>query len=71
MEEKEKEFTLSLTREQAFDLSLWIEIGLFDTIRNDSECDNIQWIHRWIHEIERLEAFRKEFFDDTVESREV
>lgn len=71
MEEKEKEFTLSLTREQTFDLSLWIEIGLFDAIRNDSECDNIQWIHKWIREIERLEAFRKEFFDDTVGSREV
>lgn len=71
MEDKEKTFALNLTKEQAFDLLLWIELGLFDTIRNDSECDNIQWIHKWIHEIERLETFRKEFFDDTAGSREV
>lgn len=59
--EKEMTFALNLTKEQAFDLAFWIENGLFDTIRNDPDCDNIQWIHKWIHEIEKLEAFRKEF----------
>lgn len=59
-ENEMREFTLMLTKEDVFTLSYWIESGIFDIIRNDEDTDNIQWVHRWIHNLERLENLFKE-----------
>lgn len=56
---EERQITLSLTKEDAFSLALWIEMGLFDEIRNNVDVDNIDWVHNWIHIISALDNLYK------------
>lgn len=49
------DFTIEgLCKDTATDLAIWIELSLFNTIRNDEDCDNINWLKFWIGVIEKL-----------------
>ena len=47
---------LDLDREKAIELSIWIEMSMFRTIREDEEIDNLDWIEYWISVIRKLES---------------
>ena len=55
MSEKTIDFTIKgMCKENARELAIWIELALFDTIRNDADADNINWLKFWIGVIEKL-----------------
>lgn len=57
MESKTVDFTIkNISKENARTLALWIEMSLFDTIRNDDEVDNINWVKFWVNVIDELES---------------
>ena len=47
---------LDLDREKAAELSIWIEMSMFRTIREDDELDNLDWIEYWISVVRKLES---------------
>lgn len=48
--------TIELTDEQAEDLAIWIEMGVFETIRSDQNINNLDWVENWIRIIKKLEG---------------
>ena len=57
MSEKTVDFTIkNIGKENARDLAIWIELALFDTIRNDEDADNINWLKFWIGVIDEINA---------------
>ena len=47
---------LDFDREKATELSIWIEMSMFRTIREDEEIDNLNWIEYWISVVRKLES---------------
>ena len=47
---------LDLDIEKATELSIWIEMSMFRTIREDEEIDNLNWIEYWISVVRKLES---------------
>lgn len=45
---------LNLTKDEAYNLAEMIEDYLFDTIREDTDLDNIYWLKTMIHSYEKL-----------------
>lgn len=57
MNEKTIDFTIKgLCKDTAIDLAIWIKLELFNTIRNDTDVDNINWLKFWIGVIDDLNA---------------
>ena len=45
---------IELQKDRAYELSEWIELGLFNSIRNNSEIDSIYWVQNWLNVIKEL-----------------
>ena len=57
MSEKTVDFTIEgMCKDNATELAIWIELELFNTIRNDADADNINWLKFWIGVIDKLNA---------------
>lgn len=57
-EEFAKRYKWDLTKSEAIELSCWIEEGLFNTIREDREVDNVYWVKKWADRIIELENWK-------------
>lgn len=51
---------INLTRAEAAAVAQMIEFNLFDSIRNDTEIDNLQWLAAMVHAWEKLDAASRE-----------
>lgn len=50
--------TIEIDREKALDLFVWIQQGMFNAIKTDSNIDNIGWVRYWINLASRLEEVK-------------
>lgn len=37
------------------ELAIWVEISLLETLRNDDDVDNLEWVRYWIDFIKAIE----------------
>lgn len=49
--------TLTFSEEEISDVSVWLEIGFLNDLR-DNNTDNIQWISKWANFIIELDKVR-------------
>lgn len=46
--------SIELTKDELTDMILVADLSLFETIRNDPDCDNIRWVATRIKLIDKL-----------------
>ena len=46
-----------LTKDEAYAICGFIDLDLYDRIRNDTDIDSLQWLKNIIHAYEKLCAF--------------
>lgn len=46
-----------ITKDEAYSICNLIDVGLYDYIRNDPECDSVQWLRNIVHGYEKLCAY--------------
>lgn len=45
---------IELTQQEAYAVAEFIEMNLITSIRNDPDCDNVDWLRQMIHAYEKL-----------------
>ena len=51
------EAMIDLTKDEAYAICDFIDLALYDRIRNDTDIDSLQWLKNILHAYEKLCAF--------------